>query len=324
MLKKIIIFMILIISVISSVYAISEEIVYLETNKNKVKIDEEIEISVRAKDTKIVAYNLYIYFDNEKIEYVSGPENTNEVQNRIIAVWHDVTGGKAPKSEELTKFVFKTREEGKTKISLEGDFYNDNGELVNFEFEEKYIEIADIDEEKQVFEKMENNPEIDVSLEVLAIENELLYPPFDSNITNYDVEVSSSNEKLNIFAVPTNENASLEIFGNDELKEGNNQIKIIVTSQDGVNKREYKINAYKRNKQEEIVYEKEQKSNDEKLEKIYQAEKVNVEIGKFEEENITKIDEKEDQKSSWILVLVSFIILFSISVIIILKKHNRK
>ena len=305
MLKKIIIFMILIISVISSVYAISEEIVYLETNKNKVKIDEEIEISVRAKDTKIVAYNLYIYFDNEKIEYVSGPENTNEVQNRIIAVWHDVTGGKAPKSEELTKFVFKTREEGKTKISLEGDFYNDNGELVNFEFEEKYIEI-------------------DVSLEVLAIENELLYPPFDSNITNYDVEVSSSNEKLNIFAVPTNENASLEIFGNDELKEGNNQIKIIVTSQDGVNKREYKINAYKRNKQEEIVYEKEQKSNDEKLEKIYQAEKVNVEIGKFEEENITKIDEKEDQKSSWILVLVSFIILFSISVIIILKKHNRK
>lgn len=325
MLKKILIFIILIILKINIVYAISEEMIYLDCNKVEVNLNEEIEIIVRAKESEIVAYNLYLYFDNKKLEYISGPENTNEIQNRIISVWYDETGGSIPKNGEIVRFVFKAKSEGTAKINLEGDFYDTNGELINVDSKENYIEIInkELVNDIDIAEETENNAD----LEVLAIENELLYPPFDSNITNYDVEISSTNDILNIFAVPVDENASLEILGNEELKEGNNQIKIIVISKNNVNKKIYEINAHKRNSQEEIKYENEQKINEEKLEKIYQAEKVNVEIGNFEEESITKINEEKDQKSNLILVLTSLLILFFVVMIIILKNkinHNKR
>lgn len=49
------------------------------------------------------------------------------------------------------------------------------------------------------------------NLEILAVEGGLLDPPFDSNITEYSLEVNNNIKNLNILAVPENENAKIEV-----------------------------------------------------------------------------------------------------------------
>lgn len=147
-----------------------------------------------------------------------------------------------------------------------------------------------------------NNIELaNTNLEILAVENILLNPPFDTNITHYSIEISNNIESLNILAIPQNENATVEIIGKDNLKEGNNIINIIVTAQNGFSKRIYEISCYKRNQQEEDKFEEEQKENMEKLEQIYETEQVS--------ENV------KDNKKDTIKVIA--IVVLSICVIVV-------
>lgn len=88
-------------------------------------------------------------------------------------------------------------------------------------------------------------------LENLVIENVKLSPTFQSEVFEYDLgEIGFDIEKLNILTFTKNENATVEIVGNENLKTGKNEIKIIVTAEDGTTKKEYKL---KVTKQEEIV-----------------------------------------------------------------------
>ena len=58
----------------------------------------------------------------------------------------------------------------------------------------------------------------------------------------YDGGVIKTNEtSLEIFASPTNENAKVEIIGNENLVLGENTITIKVTSEDGTSTKEYKV-----------------------------------------------------------------------------------
>lgn len=124
--------------------------------------------------------------------------------------------------------------------------------------------------------KTDNLESANTNLETLAIENTLLTPPFENRITQYNTQISNQITKLNILAIPENENSKIEIIGNDNLKEGNNQITIAVTATNGVSKRIYQINVYQRNKQEEEQYQKEQEENAEKLKQAYEIEKLST------------------------------------------------
>lgn len=149
--------------------------------------------------------------------------------------------------------------------------------------------------------KTNNIESANTNLETLAVENILLNPPFDTNITHYSIHVANTVSILNILAVPQNENAKIEIIGNDNLKEGNNTINVIVTAQNGFSKRIYEIICYKRNQQEEDKFQEEQKENMEKFEQIYETEQVS--------ENI------KDNKKDTIKVIA--IVVLSICVIVV-------
>ena len=73
-------------------YAIMQETVYLDSNKDVLQKGEEVEISAFTENNNVAALNLNLYYDNEKLEYISGPENTNVIDNRIIHVWYDENG----------------------------------------------------------------------------------------------------------------------------------------------------------------------------------------------------------------------------------------
>ena len=58
-------------------------------------------------------------------------------------------------------------------------------------------------------------------------------PEFDANTTQYTMTVGSNIDKLDIEAIAEDEKAKVEITGNEELKLGDNIIKIAVTAEDG-------------------------------------------------------------------------------------------
>ena len=94
----------------------------------------------------------------------------------------------------------------------------------------------------QSHEEYENK---NTNLETLAIENVLLYPAFDNSITSYTAEISGEITKLNMLAIPENEEATAIIEGNEDLKEGDNLITVKVLSKDKTTEKVYEINVIK-------------------------------------------------------------------------------
>ena len=84
----------------------------------------------------------------------------------------------------------------------------------------------------------------DKALKTLEITPEGLDPEFDPETTTYTLTVGPDVEKLDIKAAPNDENAKVEITGNDALQPGDNVVKITVTAQDETT-RIYNINVKK-------------------------------------------------------------------------------
>ncbi|MCI8309361.1 MAG: hypothetical protein HFJ45_03990 [Clostridia bacterium] len=318
-------------------YSMSNAKVYLSSNKNTIQKDETISVTLYIKDNRTSAFTSYLYFDDTKLEYISGPENTNLVGNCIIYVWYDLDGGNNAKQEDLTQFEFKAKSEGITSFDIEGEFYDNKGELINTNFEGLEIQIKnedavilsnEVEDTIGVEDKETDNTELENNnLETLAIENILLNPVFNVNQTNYNIEVPNDVISLNILAVPENENAKVEIFNQDELQIGDNLIEIVVTSQSGNSKKVYKIDAYRRNNQEEEIFINKEKENKTKLEEIIRTQKsgnelslnvlnlngIDDDIYNDIEDNADKnVNNSKDFLGWGILILVSIILLIFI------------
>lgn len=154
------------------------------------------------------------------------------------------------------------------------------------------------------------------NLEILAIENVLLSPPFDANETNYTAEIAKGIKELNVFAVPENEKATVQISGEKNLKEGNNTVTVIVTAANGFSKKKYQIQVYQRNEEEQKQYEEEQKGQIQKVEQAYQ-------IDEMKEEPSQSSDDTKSGRVSPIIVVVVGIILIIVAVVIFKRKGKR-
>ena len=394
------------------VYAVTTGTVYLTTNKDSYENEENIELSINIKDIKTAAYNVKIYFDNDKLEYVSGPENINVVGNQIIIVWYDLQGGIGAKEGELDKIIFKAKDYGICNFVIEGEFYSEYGQLIQTDFKECQVKIGEsnttllnnIEEEESISNEPNNanlqilrlniegivpnfnndvlnyyltvtqnisNIEIlaipenanatveiegntnlkiglnnikikvlsedktqskvynievtktvnledaNTNLETLAIENVLLNPAFENNITQYNCEIANNQDSINILAIPEKENASVKIEGQNNLKEGENIVKIIVTAPNGFTKKEIEIKVYRRNKKEEATYKEEQSKLEENLEKAYEIEKVSSDITN------NSLDEKYKKNNYVFLVIISLSLIVGVVFIYYKNKKNR-
>lgn len=391
-------------------YATTAGITYITNNQEKIEKGEEVEITVSIENTKTAAFNFSLYFDELKLEYISGPENTNVIGNRVIFVWYDINGGSGAKEGELAKFKFRAKKEGLATFSMQGEFYNQVGQQIQTDFKENQIQIgkeksrlqkqteeehgADlqssnaslqalrlnkegitptfetgvneyyltvsndvqnievfaISENSNATVKVTGNTDLqeglnfinilvtsqdktqsniytiqvtktadiklaNTNLEILAIENVLLNPPFDINEINYKTEVSNETKNINIIAVPENELATVEISGKEDLKEGNKLVTVIVTAPNGFTKKKYKVEVHKRNAEEEKAYQEEQKLNKEMLEQIYKIKELSTNDG---EENLKVLTEKQNKKIYNILIGTTIIV---IAILIFIKRY---
>lgn len=284
--------------------------VYLKSNKVTVHTNEEFEISLNVENEKVAAYTANIYFDETKLELISGPEKSNVQNNRIIIVWYDVQG----RDGELEKIQFRAKEEGVASFAITGEFYDENGNEIQTNFENAEVRIENI-LESEVQNSSENLELENTNLEILAIENALLYPAFDNNTLNYKAEVSSEITKLNILAVPENEAGKVQIIGLENINEGNNKVSIIVTAANGITKKEYNVNVYKRNEQEEKEYEANQTENQKKLEQAYEIEKTSA----IQEEE--QKQEKQQENKLNVIPMILGVILIGLVTLVIVRKR---
>lgn len=95
-----------------------------------------------------------------------------------------------------------------------------------------------------VVTKTSNEQAMNAKLKSLIIQGFNIYPSFQGNIYNYNLNVNEEITKLEILAETENENATFVIDGNENLQEGDNIVKIIVTAEDGETTSEYKLNVY--------------------------------------------------------------------------------
>lgn len=150
--------------------------------------------------------------------------------------------------------------------------------------------------------KTTNEKGANTNLETLAVENSLLYPSFDNNITNYNIEVDNDTESLNILAIPENMKASATIQGKDNLKIGDNTITITVKAEDNISVKKYIITAHRRSQEEQIKEEEENKNQAERLSALLTNTVVDENL-----ENIELEQNEEEEKNGIINVIIVII-----------------
>ena len=220
--------------------------VYLQATNTEIKNGEEFSFTINLANIDVAAFDIQIYFNNELLEYVSGPENTNVIGSKMITVWYDETGGANPKQNcELVKYTFKAKEIESEYIAIQGEFYNAEGVQVQsftdgieiIANKETQIETIEISEESEV---TSNNSR----LKNLRLNHEGMTPVFSPDVTEYYF-LTEDLSQLEVTAIPENTNANVTISGNTNFKEGLNTIVIEVTSPDKTSKTQYTISVTK-------------------------------------------------------------------------------
>ena len=295
----------------------------LTSETETVEVGKEIEIGITLQGARTMAYEATLYWDTTKLELLSQDENTNAEENRILVVWYDQTGGTEPKTGELVRFRFRTKEVGNANFIAQGKWHDEAENEKQEWTEEKKIQITEKESAVVVEPEEENTQREDnTNLENLAMEDVMLYPPFEARETNYTAEVGNAIETVKILAIPEQESAIVEIAGKEELQEGDNTISIRVTAPSGA-KKEYTIRVYKRNAEEERIYKEEQEQMPEKVKQAYEIEKLSMtqEVPPIEE----KVEEVVERKQ-WegVVILVIGIGLGVVWYILERRKKKRK
>ena len=417
-LKKIIIFvMILLISININIITLAvenkkQDSVYLNVSNTEIGNGEEFSFTINLANMDVAAFDIQIYFNNELLEYVSGPENTNVVGSKIITVWYDETGGKNTKQNcELVKYVCKVKEIKSEYIAIQGEFYNAEGiQVQNFTDgieiianEETQTEKIEISEESEVISnnsklkslrlnhegmtpvflpditeyyfltenlsglevtaipentnaivtisgnsnfkeglnmivievtspdktsktqytisvtKTKDLEKANANLETLAIENVMINPEFVNDIYQYNATVSNTVENVNILAISERQNAKVEVVGGKNLQYGNNVVNIQVIAENGYTIKQYKVNVYRRNEEEQKIANEEQQVNIQKLNAILEEQEK-----KEEEQNSSKNSIIENMKGNvWFdVIYIIFSIIIIVFVIYRIKKEK--
>ena len=402
----------LIFILILSINTLAAENLKIQISNSEIIKDNNFKIYINIGNIQVASYKLDINYDNTKVEYINGPENTNNLENKIISVWFDETGGNNTKvNQEIAVFEFKAKEIGNIDFNIESEFFDKNGneiEINNTHINAKIVEENSENAKNSQIQGEDNNsllkimrldkegiipefsPEIkdyyfiadtsinnlevtaipettnaqvnitgnnnlkdginkieiqvtsrdrtsksiytinvtktgdkeaaNANLEMLAIENVILEPLFDTNILNYKANVSNDFTDLNVLAVPENVNGKIEIQGNRNLKIGDNTVIVNVTAPNNITIKKYEIIVHKRTEEEDKNFEEEQKVNAEKLNSILDEQNQDEINGN---ENNNGVNKNIAENIYIILGIIASIGIIS-WIIIKLKKKSKK
>ena len=125
------------------------------------------------------------------------------------------------------------------------------------------------EEETEEEQPEESAEEVKNGLSNISIANLELSPSFDTNVYEYTVKYVGEDTSLDIQAVATDPNYTVEVLGNEELKEGENIITILVSDSEGNNVATYQVTVNKTLVDEEALAREEEEKQKEEQRKMF-------------------------------------------------------
>lgn len=111
-------------------------------------------------------------------------------------------------------------------------------------------------EENNATDENSNDTEAEeqtLGLSELKIDGITLSPSFKKDVYEYTAKLKEDKDKLDVIATPITDGNKVEILGNDNLKDGENTITIIVSDESGENTATYQINVTKVKKEKTFL-----------------------------------------------------------------------
>lgn len=200
-------------------------------NKENIQVGEDVGLKINIANVDIASFTLEIYFNETNLEYISGPENSNYSNGRILYIWVSETG-ENKSNIDIGTFLFKGKKDGVSNIVVTGEFYNSEGKQIQLENGKKEIRIGVNNSQNQAEQIAESNLSDNTNLSILRINEEGISPDFRPDIKEYYFIANKNINKLEVTAIPENPNAVVTITGNDNFIIGKNTIDIKVESED--------------------------------------------------------------------------------------------
>lgn len=189
---------------------------------------------------------------NDFTGFKSGTTTYNvTVPNEVDSV--EVYATKADSKAKITGTGTKSLQEGENALSVVVTAENGNT---------KTYTINVTREAAKEEENTEEEIEAKKGLTSISINNLELNPEFATDVYEYTVKYIGEETSLDITTVPTDANYKTEILGNEELKEGENIVTILVTDAEGNNIATYQLIVNKELKAEVVENTEEKTTND--------------------------------------------------------------
>lgn len=116
----------------------------LKPSKTSLTVGDEFNISVNLSGASVATLTTRITVDTSKVDYVSGPSNTNFSNGKVIYTWTDPSGGENPKTDgTIATFKFKAKSAGTASFSVSGNFYTPDETPVNPSFSGTSVTIKE-------------------------------------------------------------------------------------------------------------------------------------------------------------------------------------
>ena len=164
----------------------------------------------------------YLLYSPDILEYVSGPELASGGEG-VIKLNDSVVS--SLRNTRRYSLRFKALKTGETTVS-----FRDTPEL--YEFEEGYLMSVSVSEATiKIGSSVETSS--DNTLAVLKISPGTLSPEFSKTVRDYETVVKEDVTKLIVSAAATDQDAVVEVSGNQNLEYGENRVEIKVTAENG-------------------------------------------------------------------------------------------
>lgn len=195
----------------------------ISSSPSKASVGSKINVSVDVNSTTPIGYYEYtLDYDHDKLELMSGKSYNIDRA--------DTSNVKSFKKQ----FTFRIKSSGYNKISVKSYAVSAYG---NNESMSVTVSSASINSSgNETVSQSDNN-----NLSSLKIENYKLEPTFNKNTTNYVLKIEDDITEINVIAKAENSKATVTGDGKHKLKNGDNRIELIVTSESGKDKT-YTIN----------------------------------------------------------------------------------
>ncbi len=192
-------------------------------SSSKVTIGNTIKVKVTVSSTDTLGTWRYgLSYDKSKLSLISGDTSI-------------VDYGDGTYKSKTYSYKFKAIATGSAKITI------DNPKISDWNTE-SYIQTSAGNLTLTVKEVVVINYSSDNNLKSLSIDGFNISPAFNKNTLEYNVTLKPTTTSIKVNATLSDSKAKLSGVGEVEVKEGNNQINVVVTAENGTSKT-YVINA---------------------------------------------------------------------------------